>query len=164
MQKYFISLSFCDDSQKAALVWSPAPEAAHAHVSKPSPSSAAGTPPTPATLTPGHGGGGQANTTTTTTPGGQQQHNNNNNTNNNNNNNNHHGLHHQHHHHGPSSSSNASNNPPTQQSAGLMHWMSVMAEHMTNPHHHDVHYMWNGVEVKKKKKNFFSPWPVFPRQ
>ena len=163
MQKYFISLSFCDDSQKAALVWSPAPEAAHAHVSKPSPSSAAGTPPTPATLTPGHGGGGQANTTTTTTPGGQQQHNNNNNTNNNNNNN-HHGLHHQHHHHGPSSSSNASNNPPTQQSAGLMHWMSVMAEHMTNPHHHDVHYMWNGVEVKKKKKNFFSPWPVFPRQ
>jgi hypothetical protein len=30
-----------------------------------------------------------------------------------------------------------------------MHWMSVMAEHMTsaNPHHHDVHYMWNGVEV-----------------
>ena len=163
MQKYFISLSFCNDSQKAALVWSPAPEAAHAHVSKPSPSSAAGTPPTPATLTPGHGGGGQANTTTTTTPGGQQQHNNNNNTNNNNNNN-HHGLHHQHHHHGPSSSSNASNNPPTQQSAGLMHWMSVMAEHMTNPHHHDVHYMWNGVEVKKKKKNFFSPWPVFPRQ
>lgn len=34
-------------------------------------------------------------------------------------------------------------NPPSQ---GLMHWMSVMAEHMNNPHH-DVHYMWNGIEV-----------------
>lgn len=33
-----------------------------------------------------------------------------------------------------------------------MHWMSVMAEHMTsaNPHHHDVHYMWNGVEVNNQ--------------
>ncbi|XP_039291425.1 zinc finger protein rotund isoform X3 [Nilaparvata lugens] len=37
--------------------------------------------------------------------------------------------------------------------AGLVHWMSVMAEHMntvsgTAPHHHDaaaVHYMWNGA-------------------
>lgn len=36
------------------------------------------------------------------------------------------------------------------QPQGLVHWMSVMAEHMNNaastPHHHDpVHYMWNGV-------------------
>ncbi|CAB3381704.1 Hypothetical predicted protein [Cloeon dipterum] len=30
---------------------------------------------------------------------------------------------------------------------GLVHWMSVMAEHMNNPHTHDVHYMWNNVEV-----------------
>lgn len=34
---------------------------------------------------------------------------------------------------------------------GLVHWMSVMAEHMNsggNPHHDGVHYMWNGaVEV-----------------
>lgn len=33
---------------------------------------------------------------------------------------------------------------PTQ---GLVHWMSVMAEHMTTNSHHDpaaVHYMWNG--------------------
>lgn len=31
---------------------------------------------------------------------------------------------------------------------GLVHWMSVMAEHMNNPHSHDVHYMWNNVEVR----------------
>lgn len=40
--------------------------------------------------------------------------------------------------------------PPTSQQAapqGLVHWMSVMAEHMNNPHHDAVHYMWNGVEV-----------------
>lgn len=30
---------------------------------------------------------------------------------------------------------------------GLVHWMNVMAEHMNNPHTHDVHYMWNNVEV-----------------
>ncbi|XP_059474772.1 zinc finger protein rotund-like isoform X3 [Neocloeon triangulifer] len=33
---------------------------------------------------------------------------------------------------------------------GLVHWMSVMAEHMNNPHSHDVHYMWNNVEVSKR--------------
>ena len=40
--------------------------------------------------------------------------------------------------------------PPTSQQAapqGLVHWMSVMAEHMNNPHHDAVHYMWNGMEV-----------------
>lgn len=39
-----------------------------------------------------------------------------------------------------------------QSQGGLVHWMSVMAEHMNNvtgSNHHDaVHYMWNGgVEV-----------------
>lgn len=114
----------CFELQKAALVWSPAPEAAHAHVSKPSPGSAAGTPPTPAP-TPGGGGG---------------SHNNNNGAN---------GGHlaqqHVNHPGGHAPGGPNGNNPPAQ--AGLMHWMSVMAEHMTNPHHHDVHYMWNGVEV-----------------
>nr|XP_053640605.1 zinc finger protein rotund-like isoform X1 [Cherax quadricarinatus] len=41
--------------------------------------------------------------------------------------------------------------PPTSQQAapqGLVHWMSVMAEHMNNPHHDAMHYMWNGVESK----------------
>ncbi|XP_066942570.1 zinc finger protein rotund-like isoform X3 [Macrobrachium rosenbergii] len=40
--------------------------------------------------------------------------------------------------------------PASQQAApqGLVHWMSVMAEHMNNPHHDAVHYMWNGVESK----------------
>ena len=143
--------------QKAALVWSPAPEAAHAHVSKPSPNSAAGTPPTPAPTPGGGGGAGQQQQQ-------QQQHNNNNNNNNtsNSNNNNHHASHHSHHahlahHHAPSGSS--SNNPPAQ--AGLMHWMSVMAEHITNPHHHDVHYMWNGVEVRNQP-TLPPPFPLLP--
>lgn len=31
---------------------------------------------------------------------------------------------------------------------GLIHWMNVMSEHMSNPHAHEVqHYMWNNVEV-----------------
>lgn len=34
----------------------------------------------------------------------------------------------------------ASAGPASPSSAGLVHWMSVMADH-------DVHYMWNGVEV-----------------
>jgi hypothetical protein len=37
---------------------------------------------------------------------------------------------------------------------GLVHWMSVMAEHMNNPHPHDVHYMWNGVEVSTQSITF----------
>ncbi|CAN8016046.1 unnamed protein product [Ixodes persulcatus] len=35
----------------------------------------------------------------------------------------------------------ASAGPASPSSAGLVHWMSVMADH-------DVHYMWNGVETK----------------
>jgi hypothetical protein len=143
--------------QKAALVWSPAPEAAHAHVSKPSPNSGtAGTPPTPAQTPVGVGAGGST--------GGHQQQHQQQQLNNNHHNaapNHHHHAHNNHHHHahhphGPfgssASNNNNNNNPPptsSQPQAGLMHWMSVMAEHMTsaNPHHHDVHYMWNGVEV-----------------
>lgn len=144
-----------EEVAKAALVWSPAPEAAHAHVSKPSPNSgSAGTPPTPAQTPVGVGGG---------STGGQQQQQHQQHNNNNNHqhpvaphHHHHHQTHNHHvaHHHGPSASSinNNNNNPPTssQPQAGLMHWMSVMAEHMTsaNPHHHDVHYMWNGVESK----------------
>lgn len=48
--------------------------------------------------------------------------------------------------------------PPTSQQAapqGLVHWMSVMAEHMNNPHHDAVHYMWNGVEVSTQHSLFF---------
>ena len=49
-----------------------------------------------------------------------------------------------------------------------MHWMSVMAEHISgggsNPvasaiaaaHHHDAHYMWNGAEVIFNKIIFYS--------
>lgn len=41
--------------------------------------------------------------------------------------------------------------PAPQQGQGLVHWMSVMAEHMNTVAAHDstpVHYMWNGgVEV-----------------
>ncbi|CAL4092754.1 unnamed protein product, partial [Meganyctiphanes norvegica] len=41
--------------------------------------------------------------------------------------------------------------PPTSQHQAptheLVHWMSVMAGHMNNPHNDAaVHYMWNGVE------------------
>lgn len=44
-------------------------------------------------------------------------------------------------HHGP-------HGPPGGPTQGLVHWMSVMAEHMTNASHDNpVHYMWNNVEV-----------------
>lgn len=49
--------------------------------------------------------------------------------------------------------------PPTSQQAapqGLVHWMSVMAEHMNNPHHDAVHYMWNGVEVSTHQTRVLS--------
>ncbi len=37
-----------------------------------------------------------------------------------------------------------------------MHWMTVMAEHMNNPHASDVHYMWNGVEVRRSPTRVFT--------
>ncbi|KAK8377042.1 hypothetical protein O3P69_013588 [Scylla paramamosain] len=49
--------------------------------------------------------------------------------------------------------------PPTSQQAapqGLVHWMSVMAEHMNNPHHDAVHYMWNGVEVSVPRRTVLT--------
>ncbi|XP_022245827.1 uncharacterized protein LOC106462783 [Limulus polyphemus] len=54
---------------------------------------------------------------------------------------------------GLSSSSSAAPVRPVSPSSGLVHWMSMMADHahMNMPAHpspHDVHYMWNGVEVK----------------
>jgi hypothetical protein len=169
----FLFLFDCLFFQKAALVWSPAPEAAHAHVSKPSPNSGtAGTPPTPAQTPVGVGGaagstGGhqqQQQQQQLQQQQQQQQLNNNHHSAAPNHPHHHHhhahNHHHAHHPHGPSGSSssalanNNNNNPPapSQPQAGLMHWMSVMAEHMTsaNPHHHDVHYMWNGVEVNNQ--------------
>lgn len=53
--------------------------------------------------------------------------------------------------------------PPTSQQAapqGLVHWMSVMAEHMNNPHHDAMHYMWNGVEVRQTSSQFTSMYSV----
>ncbi|XP_049806198.1 zinc finger protein rotund-like isoform X1 [Schistocerca nitens] len=35
---------------------------------------------------------------------------------------------------------------PPASAQGLVHWMSVMAEHINTPHHDSMHYMWNGVE------------------
>ncbi|XP_076365374.1 uncharacterized protein LOC143254306 isoform X3 [Tachypleus tridentatus] len=54
---------------------------------------------------------------------------------------------------GLSTSSSAAPVRPVSPSSGLVHWMSMMADHahMNMPAHpspHDVHYMWNGVENK----------------
>ncbi|XP_076052915.1 zinc finger protein rotund-like isoform X3 [Oratosquilla oratoria] len=52
--------------------------------------------------------------------------------------------------------------PPASQQApqGLVHWMSVVAEHMNNPHHDAVHYMWNGMEPTGRYQS--SPHPYIP--
>ncbi|XP_076306542.1 uncharacterized protein LOC143223043 isoform X6 [Tachypleus tridentatus] len=43
-------------------------------------------------------------------------------------------------------------------SSGLVHWMSMMADHAhvnlpSHPSPHDVHYMWNGVETKMNNQD-----------
>ncbi|EFX68349.1 hypothetical protein DAPPUDRAFT_260261 [Daphnia pulex] len=116
------------EDNKAALVWSPAPEAAHAHVSKPSPNSGtAGTPPTPAQTPVGVGGaagstGGHQQQQQQQLQQQQQQQQLNNNHHSAAPNHSHHHHHHAHNHHhahhphGPSGSSSsalANNNNPT---------------------------------------------------
>lgn len=56
-------------------------------------------------------------------------------------------------------------------SSGLVHWMSVMADHAppapsphdsVSPHHMSAHYLWqtsaNGVEVSLQKNFIHRPW------
>uniref|UniRef100_T1JKT8 C2H2-type domain-containing protein n=1 Tax=Strigamia maritima TaxID=126957 RepID=T1JKT8_STRMM len=52
--------------------------------------------------------------------------------------------------------------PQSPGSSGLVHWMSMMAEHphMNTPHPpHDVHYMWNGVEVGTNGSSHGNKYP-----
>lgn len=53
------------------------------------------------------------------------------------------------------SSGNTSSTRPGSPSSGLVHWMSMMADH-----NHDVHYMWNGVETKMNTSDQHATPPL----
>ncbi|XP_076320483.1 uncharacterized protein LOC143230575 isoform X3 [Tachypleus tridentatus] len=54
---------------------------------------------------------------------------------------------------------------PVSPSSGLVHWMSMMADHAhvnvpAHPSPHDVHYMWNGIETKMNNHDQNNTPPV----
>ncbi|CAG0889547.1 unnamed protein product [Darwinula stevensoni] len=126
------NLLFSAANEKAALVWSPA--AVSAAVSSDVLQSGTGKG---ASTSPSGSGQAQHHQSQSHHPSSSSAHNSN--------------------HGGPSAGPGGGGGGGGGGAGGLVHWMSVMAEHVHASPHHDVHYMWNGVETKMSSPEHHNP-------